>query len=218
MKGALPRMVLVQVTAACAMGDPVAASQRAGARATQGGPELQDIVRGTDERPFSAHLPHPAQQELSMAAALFDLTEHWLDNRFPLGVAPSPAHCAEGTAHRQARGRAPSGRGRPHLAVQLAIRRDERGIAQRGEGRNVRLAEIPCIHAGHTRNGTSIGQHLGQHRLGLLLVIRFIGDVGGDNDLGGGIRGGLTVIPLIPKLSGAPMTIGATAPPRCLRL
>jgi hypothetical protein len=36
----------------------------------EGPPELQDIMGGTDERPLPAHLPHPAQQELSIAAAL----------------------------------------------------------------------------------------------------------------------------------------------------
>jgi hypothetical protein len=43
-------------------------------------------MRGTDERPFAMHLPHSAQQELSIAAALLDLAEHRLDDRFAPGV------------------------------------------------------------------------------------------------------------------------------------
>ncbi len=62
-------------------------------------PELEDIMGGIDERPFSAYLPHPPQQELPRATALLDLAEHRLDNRFPLSVAPSTARGAERAAH-----------------------------------------------------------------------------------------------------------------------
>ena len=65
----------------------------------QGGPQFQDIVCGTDERPFAAHLPHPPQQELPIAPALFDLTEHGLHDRFAPGIAPSPMLCPEPAAH-----------------------------------------------------------------------------------------------------------------------
>ena len=56
----------------------------------QDGPEFQDIVCGTEEHPFAAHLPHPAQQELSIAEALFDLAKDWLQG----GFAPHPAEYA----------------------------------------------------------------------------------------------------------------------------
>lgn len=57
---------------------------------TQGGPEFEHIVWGTDEHPFAPHLPHPAQQELPIGAPLLDLAEDRLDNRFAPRVAPSP--------------------------------------------------------------------------------------------------------------------------------
>ena len=66
---------------------------------TQAGPALEPIVGRTAERPFSARLPHPAQQELPIAAALLDLAEHRLDNRFAPSIAPSSARRAEGAAH-----------------------------------------------------------------------------------------------------------------------
>jgi hypothetical protein len=65
----------------------------------QGGPEFEHMVCGTDERPFAAHLPHPAQQELSIAAALLDLAEGRLDDRFAPGVEASPTCGTEGAAH-----------------------------------------------------------------------------------------------------------------------
>lgn len=95
----------------------------------QGRPEFQDIVRGTDERPFPAHLPHPAQQELPIATTLLDLAEHRFDNRFAPGIASSPALCPECAAHaighRQSHWRSASGDGRYHLAMELAVRRNE---------------------------------------------------------------------------------------------
>jgi hypothetical protein len=67
----------------------------------EGGPEFQDIVCGTDERPLAVHLPHSAQQELSIAAALFDLVSadairpHITELRSPLHTesqCPFTAH------------------------------------------------------------------------------------------------------------------------------
>ena len=48
--------------------------------------QLQHIVRRADQHPFPPHLPHAAQQELSEAAAVRDLAEHRLDDRFPPGI------------------------------------------------------------------------------------------------------------------------------------
>ena len=86
---------------------------RASAAMSQGGPELEHIVGGTDQRPFPAHRPHPPQQELSIAAALRDLAEHRLDDRFPPGLESSTTRRAARAAHpvspRQTRGQSPSG-------------------------------------------------------------------------------------------------------------
>lgn len=95
----------------------------------EGPPELQHIVGGTDQRPFPAHLLHPAQQELPEAAALLDLAEHRLDDRFAPGIEPSTALRAERTAHpvghRQSdRGPAP-GRGRQGLTMVRPIGRNQ---------------------------------------------------------------------------------------------
>jgi hypothetical protein len=51
----------------------------------EGGPELEDIVRGTDERPFPPDLAHPAQQKLAEASPLLDLPKDRLHD----GLAPS---------------------------------------------------------------------------------------------------------------------------------
>lgn len=55
-------------------------------------------MRGTDARPLAAHLPHPAQQELAIAAAGLDLAKDRFDDRFAPGVAAAPALCPEGAA------------------------------------------------------------------------------------------------------------------------
>jgi hypothetical protein len=166
----------------------------------EGGPELEDIVRGTDERPFPPDLAHPAQQNLAEASPLLDLPQ----DRLYDGLAPSiqtptgfgPEGAPHTVRHRQARRRATAWRGGHGLSMELAIRWDERGTAQRGEGRDVRLAEIAGIQARGSGNLLRIDQHLRQQWLGLLLVIRLIRDVDGNNDLGRGIHGGRTVIPL----------------------
>lgn len=166
--------------------------------AAQGGPEFQDIVGRTDERPFAAHLLHPAQQELSIAAALLDLTEDRLDNCFATRIEPATVHRAECAAHpvrhRQSCWQSASGRSGYRLAIELAIRRDEGATAQRRKSHDVRFTEIPRIHTHTPRDLTSLGQHLGQHRLGLLLVTGFIGDIGRDNDLGPCINSRLAVV------------------------
>jgi len=64
---------------------PLSARSRASAASPQGRPELQDIVRGADQRPFAPHLSQPAQQELQEATSLLDLPEHQLHD----GLAPS---------------------------------------------------------------------------------------------------------------------------------
>ncbi len=115
----------------------------------QGSPELAHIVRGTDERPFAAHLPHSAQQGLSIAATLLDLTEDRLDNRFVTSIEPATVRRAEAAAHpvrhRRPCWRSASGGGGYRLAMELAIRRDEGATAQHRQGRDVRLAETPPV-------------------------------------------------------------------------
>jgi hypothetical protein len=72
---------------------------RTSASPAQGAPEFQDIVCGTDERPFPSDLLHPAQQELPIAAPLLDLTEHRFHDGFALSIEPSPTCGPEGAAH-----------------------------------------------------------------------------------------------------------------------
>ena len=66
---------------------------------SEGRPELEHIVRGTDQCPFAAHLPHSAQQELSIATALLDLAEHRFDNRFAPRIQLAALRRAEGATH-----------------------------------------------------------------------------------------------------------------------
>src|SRR5574339_181450 len=137
----LPAPLRLATAAQCAQ--PLAGTP---ASAPPSGPEFQNIVGGTDQRPFPAHLPHPSQQELAEAAALFDLAEHRLDNRFALGIqAPAP-FSVQGAPHpvgdRQSDGRPAPGYCRDRLAMTLAIRRDERGTPQGADGGDDRLAEI----------------------------------------------------------------------------
>ncbi len=162
--------------------------------------QLQHIVRRADQHPFPPHLPHAAQQELSEAAAVRDLAEHRLDDRFPPGIemlAPlGPQGAPHPLRHRQGR-RAPTARGgRPGASMTRAIRRDEGLTPQCGHRRHVRLAEIARVHARGPRHLARLGEHLGPQRLGLLLVIRLIGDLGGHDDLRRRIDGGLAVVPL----------------------
>ena len=170
------------------------------ASSTQAGPALEPIVGRTAERPFSARLPHPAQQELPIAAALLDLAEHRLDNRFAPSVAPSSARRAEGAAHpighRQSRWRSSLKSYRHGLVVKLAVRRDQGPAAQGGAGRDVGLAAIARVPSHGPGDRFGIGEYLGEHRRGVLLVIRLISDVGGHNNLGSRIDGRLAVVPL----------------------
>src|ERR1700675_1173488 len=121
------------------------------ASAPQGPPELQHIVGRTDERPFPPDLAHPAQQKLAEASPLLDLPKDRLHDglvpsiQTPTGLGPEGAPHA--VRHRQARRRATAWRGGHGPSMELAIRWDERGTAQRGEGRDVRLAEIAGIQA-----------------------------------------------------------------------
>ena len=129
-----------------------------------------------------------------------DLAEHRLDDRFPPGIemlAPlGPQGAPHPLRHRQGR-RAPTARGgRPGASMTRAIRRDEGLTPQCGHRRHVRLAEIARVHARGPRHLARLGEHLGPQRLGLLLVIRLIGDLGGHDDLRRRIDGGLAVVPL----------------------
>ena len=149
----------------------------------EGGPELEDSVRGTDERPFPPDLAHPAQQKLAEAAPLLDLPKDRLQDglapniQTPTGFGPEGAPHA--VRHRQARRRATAGRGGHGPSMELAIRWDERGTAQRREGRDVRLAEITGLQARGSGYLLRMDQHLRQQRLDLLLVMRLIRDVDG---------------------------------------
>ncbi len=75
----------------------------------EGGPELEDIVRGTDERPFPTDLAHLAQQERAEASLLLDLPKDRLHDGLPFGVprtAPLGPQCTtHPLGHRQARRR-----------------------------------------------------------------------------------------------------------------
>lgn len=64
-----------------------------------GCPELPDIVRQTDQCPLPPDLLHPPQQELPIAAALFDLAEDRLDDRFAPGIVSSPVFRPERPPH-----------------------------------------------------------------------------------------------------------------------
>lgn len=121
------------------------------ASAPQGPPALQYIVGRTDEHPSPPDRAHPAQQKLADASPLLDLPK---DRRYD-GLAPSiqtptgfgPEGAPHAVRHRQARRRATAWRGGHGPSMELAIRRDERGTAQRRDGRDVRLAEIAGIQA-----------------------------------------------------------------------
>ena len=163
-------------------------------------PELQDVVGGTDQRPFPADLPQAAQQELPEPTALLELAEHRLDDCFAPGLQASaplgPQRPPHPLRHRQSSRRPAARGGGPGASVPLAIRRDEGLTAQGGQGFHVRLAARPRVHARGPRHLAGIDQHLGQERLGLLLVIGLIGALRRDHDLRRRIDGRLAVVPL----------------------
>lgn len=73
---------------------------RTGRSATmaRGGPELEHIVGGTDQRPLPPDLPHPPQQELAKAASLLDLPKDRLHDGLPLGVLGTASFGPQGPA------------------------------------------------------------------------------------------------------------------------
>ena len=157
----------------------------------EGGPELEDIVHGTDERPFSADLAHPAQQELAEAPPLLDRPKDRLHDGLPLRIErPTPLgpQCTtHPLSHRQARRRATAWRSRHGPSRELAIGGDERVTAHRGDGRDVRLAEIAGIQARGSGPLAGIHERLGQTRVGLLCIVRIIRHVSGHDDRGGSL-------------------------------
>src|SRR5262245_10275524 len=75
------------------------------------GRQLGEVVSGADQRPFGFHFGEAAQQELSEASCLLDLSEHRLDDLLSEPVATSPSASPELGAHRL---------GQPAAAVWLA--------------------------------------------------------------------------------------------------
>src|SRR5688572_25526660 len=108
-----------------------------GGSGAAGSEQLGQVVGGADQRPFVPDLAEAAQQELTEAARLLDLTDHRLDRRLAPPVARAPAGALEPRRHRRqsaarleppaaARvGRAAGGAARREIAADAARR--ERG-------------------------------------------------------------------------------------------
>ncbi len=137
----------------------------------QGGPELQHIVGGTDQRPFPLDLPHPPRQALAKAASLLDLPKDRLHDGLPLGVPgaasigpPRPPHPV---CHRQPSWRPAARGGECRSPMRLPIWRHQQFTAQDRNRLAIRFAEIAGIQAGHPQHLPGLGQHRRHQRLGL---------------------------------------------------
>jgi len=89
--------------------------------------ELQDVVRHTDQRPFTLYFVITAQQELSKSLPVLDLSEHRLHDRLSSGIDFPPDDGLQLAPHTfQGRGRLgdrTARTGRDHLVVFLFARR-----------------------------------------------------------------------------------------------
>ena len=99
-----------------------------------GGPERQEVVRRTEQRPFTVNRAMPPRQELPEPVPLLDLPEDRLAGGCPLRIQAPASRRAQLVAH-SVGGREPSGdsaarRGRPRSAMLLPIRGDQRHAAQ----------------------------------------------------------------------------------------
>lgn len=137
------------------------------------------------------------QQELSESAALLDLTEDRLDRNRAFGVPASPARRAQCAAHAvrdRAPGGSPAARGRRACPfVGLPIGRDQGRTAPRGEGLDSLFTLGARIQAGDRGEMPRIGDGLRPQRLRLLVIIRGVRHIGGDDDLCRRIDYGLAV-------------------------
>ena len=94
--------------------------------------DLQQIVRQADQAPFALHLSKPAKQELSEAAAVFDLAERRFDDRFATSIFRAaflrPQLACHLLFHRQMFWRSPLGNSRWLLVMFHATGRDVRFV------------------------------------------------------------------------------------------
>ncbi len=98
---------------------------------------------GADQRPFASDVFEAAQEKLSKAAGLLDLTEHGLDNLLAQSIAAAPARSFELGGHLGDRAGGPGsaaaegGSG----AVPLAAGGDIAGDAAPGHGAQIGLGQ-----------------------------------------------------------------------------
>lgn len=64
-----------------------------------GAGELGEVVGGANQRPFASHLVETAEEDLSEASGLFDLTGHWLDDLLAQSVTAAMTGAFELAAH-----------------------------------------------------------------------------------------------------------------------
>ncbi len=61
--------------------------------------QLQEIVRGTNQRPLGLDRAQATQQKSADTTSLLDLPEDWLDGFFPFGVHPLARRCLQLGSH-----------------------------------------------------------------------------------------------------------------------
>src|SRR4051812_36653179 len=90
--------------------------------------QLENVVRRAHQRPFRLHLVEAAQEELSEAPRLLDLTKYRLDNSFARGIDRSADLRVQLARHavddRRGLGQPPARTWAGSLAMLLLPRRD----------------------------------------------------------------------------------------------
>src|SRR5215472_7523003 len=149
--------------------------------------QLEQVVDGTNHRPFASDLVEPTQQKLPEPPGLLNLSEHRFDNLFAQPVATAPAGALELRRHGSlARSLRPSSRtGRMLLTMAGSSRSDVGGDATASEMLEVLFVAVASVcrklfgvGAQHRANiGKQAGQSAGVCRTRLQML--------GDDDLMG---------------------------------
>src|SRR5579885_3265771 len=166
--------------------------------------ELEEVVGGTDHRPFLPDLWKPAEEALPEAPCRLDLTEHRLDDLLAQAVSAAPPGASELGGHG---GEARARLDRPlaggvAAAVARAARREPGGDAALGEESGIGLVAIAGVGGEFVRVGLEVAPNGLDQRHERAAIGRVRLHVLRNNDLMRAIDRDLCVVPLDHAVAG----------------
>src|SRR6185437_1897738 len=141
--------------------------------------QLQQVVDGADQAPFTFHVGEAPQQELAEAARLLDLPKHRLGQLLTQAVAAAPSRSRKARAH----GTHPSSelpvcsRGRAGLAVALTAGSQVGAHVASGQQRQIAFRAVAGVGGELARLAAQVGFDLPEHRVQLQRVAGVVREV-----------------------------------------